>query len=151
MDFQIVSGCEGIGMAGERARLFPRRRCRGGILVSRLSGGPSLKGILTDLSGGGARLILDRPLGRGEVVRLVFPRKGNAASQPGRIILGQVVHSQIEPGCHIVRVAFAWDAAVKQSPRAIAPKRGLFSWFRGFWQKSALRRPVSSQRRQAPL
>lgn len=122
-------------MAVERPRLFQRRRCRGGVVVHRLGGGPSLKGTLADLGGGGARLMLDRPLGPGEVIRLVFPAKGGGTRRQGRMILGQVVHLQAEPGGYAVGVAFGWDAA-KEVARPVSRKAGLLSWFRSFWRKA---------------
>ena len=122
-------------MAVESPRLFQRRRCQGRVVVRRLGDGPSLKGTLADLGGGGARLMLDRPLGPGEVIRLVFPAKDGDASRQGRMILGQVVHSQAEPGGYAVGVAFGWDAAMKEVARPVSRKAGLLSWFRSFWRK----------------
>ena len=104
-----------------------------------MGGGPSLKGTLADLGGGGARLMLDHPLGPGEVIRLVFPAKGGEASRQGRMILGQVVHSQAEPGGYAVGVAFGWDAAMKEAARPVSRKAGLLSWFRSFWRKDTPR------------
>ncbi len=133
-------------MSGQGARVVRRRPSRGGVLVYRLSGGPSFKGTLADLASGGARLILDRPLASGEVIRLVFPRKGDEANRQGRMILGQVVHSQAELGGHVVGVVFGWDAAIKESAQPIAQKAGLGSWFRLFWRKVVLRSPAGTLR-----
>jgi hypothetical protein len=132
-------------MAVESPRLFQRRRCRGGVLVHRLGGGPSLKGSLADVGGGGARLILDRPLGSGEVIRLVFPPRSGDASRQGQMILGQVVHSQAESGGHVVGVAFGWDASFGESVRPAARETGFLSWFRSFWKK-ATSRPAPGSR-----
>jgi PilZ domain len=124
-------------MAEESPRLFQRRRCRGGVVVHRLGGGPSLKGTLADLGGGGARLRVDRPLGRGEVIRLVFPARRGEANRQGRMILGQVVHSRAEEGGYAVGVAFGWDAAVKDVARPDTRKAGFLSWLRSFWTQAA--------------
>jgi hypothetical protein len=134
-------------MSGQSARVVRRRPTRGGVLVYRLGGGPSFKGTLADLGSDGARLILDRPLDSGEVIRVIFPRKGDEANRPGRMILGQVVHSQAEPGGHVVGVVFGWDAAVKESTQPTARKAGLMSWFRLFWKKAAPRSPAGTARR----
>ena len=122
-------------MAVESARVFQRRRCRCGVVVRRLGGGPSLQGTLADLGGGGARLMLDRPLGPGEVIRLVLPAKGGEASRQGRMILGQVVHSRAEPSGYSVGVAFGWDSAMKEAAGPASRESGLLSWFRSFWRK----------------
>jgi hypothetical protein len=123
-------------MAVESPRLFQRRRCRGSVVVHRLGGGPSLKGTLADL-GGGARLRVDRPLGRGEVIRLVFPAGRGEANRQGRMILGQVVHSRAEEGGYAVGVAFGWDAAVKDVARPDTRTAGFLSWLRSFWTRAA--------------
>jgi hypothetical protein len=128
-----------MGMSGQGAHVVQRRPARGGVLVYRLGGGPSFKGTLASLGSDGARLILDRPLDSGEVIRLIFNRKGDEANRPGRMILGQVVHSQAKPGHHLIRVVFGWDAAVKQSAQPITQKEGLRSWLRRLWRKPAQR------------
>ena len=99
-----------------------------------MGGGPSLEGTLADLGGGGARLIVDRPLGRGEVIRLVFPPRRGEASRQGRMILGQVVHSKTESEGHVVGVAFGWDAAAKEPAQSASRQGGLLSWVRSFWK-----------------
>lgn len=122
-------------MAVECPRLFQRRRCGGRVVVHRLGGGPSVRGNLADLGGGGARLFLDRSLGPGEVIRVVLPpRKGEGPHQ-GRMILGQVVHSRAESRGHVVGVAFGWDAAVREPARPVAGKAGLLSWLSSLWSK----------------
>jgi len=83
--------------------------------------------------------MLDRPLGPGEVIRLVFPAKRGEANRQGRMILGQVVHSQAERGSYAVGVAFGWDAAMKEVARPVSRKTGLLSWFRSFWSKATTR------------
>ena len=123
-------------MAVNRPRLVPRRTCRGGVLVRRLSGGPSLKGTLADLRMSGARLMLDHPLGSGEVVRLVFPARSGQANRQGHMILGQVVHTQPEPGGYAVGVAFGWDAVIHEIVEQDKQKLGFLDWFRSFWKKN---------------
>jgi hypothetical protein len=112
----------------ESARTFNRRRCRGQILVYDLSGGETLKAELTDLGKGGARLLLDRPLNEGHVVRLVFPRRSEPGHRQGRTIVGQVVHSRSEAGKSIVGIAFGWDAAVQERSRPAAHQKPRRSW-----------------------
>jgi hypothetical protein len=135
-------------MPVESARLFGRRPCRSTVVVRRMGGGPSLRGTVADLGGGGARLRLDGPLGAGEVIRLVFPPKKGGASHTGRMILGQVVHSQAEPSGHVVGIAFGWDATDKEKGApTINRKAGLLSWFRSFGRKAGTPRPVNPHRR----
>ena len=64
--------------------------------MSRLSGGSPFKGTLSGLGNAGARVILDRPLDSGEVIRLTFPRKPGETRHRGRMIIGQVLHSRHE-------------------------------------------------------
>ena len=134
-------------MSGQSARVVQRRPARGRVLVYRLGGGPSFKGTLANLGSDGVRLILDRPLDSGEVIRLVFLRKGDEPNRPGRMILGQVVHSQADSAGHVVGVVFGWDAAVKESSQSIARKSGLMSWFRNFWNNAATRSPAGTEQR----
>jgi hypothetical protein len=113
----------------ESARTFNRRRCRGQVLVYDLSGGETLKGELTDLGNGGARLLLDRPLSEGHVVRLVFPRRSEPGHRNGRTIVGQVVHSRSDARGAVVGVAFGWDAVVAGSAKSAVSERSPRSWF----------------------
>ena len=134
-------------MVVESTRTFNRRQCRGAVLVYDLSGGETLKGELTDLGTGGARVILDRPLAAGRVVRLVFPRSRHSASRTGKMIVGHVVHSRSEAGQSVVGVAFGWDAAVKESPRQADPKKMSWWWSGLFSRKAKHPRTAVSRKR----
>jgi hypothetical protein len=133
-------------MVVESTRTFNRRQCRGEVLVYDLGGGETLKGELTDLGTGGARLILDRPLAAGRVVRLVFPRSKHSASRTGKMIVGQVVHSRSEAGQSVVGVAFGWDAAVKESPRLAGPKK-ISRWWSGLFSRNTNQPPTTVSRK----
>jgi hypothetical protein len=134
-------------MAEERTRRFQRRPCRGEVLVYRLGGGPAIKGTLIDI-GGGARLALDGRLDEGEIIRLVFRRTCDATHHPGRIIIGRVAHSQgtSEPRRHLVGIAFAWHADVREEARPISRKAVSRSWF-GFLSRRAGRQGPAVVRR----
>jgi hypothetical protein len=119
----------------EDTRLFERRPCKGEVLVYNLGGGPTIKAELRDLGKGGARLLLDRPVSRGQGLRLVFPRKSGQTDRSGRMIVGHVVYSRVEGGRHVVGVAFGWHAAVKQTPQPMYQKTA-FSWIGLFSRKA---------------
>jgi hypothetical protein len=121
----------------ETARSFNRRRCRGQVLVHDLSGGETLKGELADLGKGGARLLVDRPLAEGHVVRLVFPRRSEPGHRNGRTIVGQVVHSSRHARGSVVGIAFGWDTAVAESLGPRAPRKACWSWLGFFSRKPA--------------
>jgi hypothetical protein len=112
-------------------------------LVYRLGGGPSIKGKLADLGGGGARVVLERPLDRGEVVRLIFPRKADQAQQPGRLIIGHVVHSRAALEGYVVGVAFGWDAAVRVPAQPAVWRAEPASWFHRFTGRAKPQHPVA--------
>ncbi len=115
------------------------------VLVSRLSGGSPLKGTLSGLGNAGARVILDRPLDSGEVIRLTFPRKPGETRHRGRMIIGQVLHSRYESGHHIVGVAFGWSTGFKRKPskRSASPfNHGLWSWLCDYFVKVKSRSPA---------
>jgi PilZ domain len=119
----------------ERRRTFERRPCRGEVLIYNLSGGPALKAALIDLGRGGASIALDRHLSPGMVVRLVFPRKSGETHRSGRVIVGNIVHSRIEAGRHVIGVVFGWHAAVKDGPQPLYRKTAQ-KWFGLFSRKS---------------
>jgi hypothetical protein len=110
-----------------------------------LGGGPPLQGELMDVGGGGVRVALDRSLPSEEIVRVFFPRKSNVGRQPGRMIIGHVVHSESDAGRYIVRIAYGWDAAVPRTASPIRKDSESSSLFRPFsrklksWLMSALR------------
>jgi hypothetical protein len=132
----IPAQCKDILMdVQEDTRLFERRPCKGEVLVHSLGGGPPIKAELRDLGKGGARLILDRPVSRGQGLRLVFPRKSGQTDRSGRMIVGHVVYSRVEDGRHLVGVAFGWHAAVKETPRPMYRKTA-FSWIGLFSRKA---------------
>src|SRR5271166_1037431 len=122
-------------MANNNARRFERRRCRGDVLVSKLGGGPRLKGALVDISSGGARVILDRPLHSGEVIRLILPGRPGKVHHSGRIMIGQVLHSGGVPGRHVVGIGFGWYKGGEKTPRSSGRTSGLWSWLSGFLPK----------------
>jgi hypothetical protein len=130
-----LAQCKEIVIDVQNNRLFERRSCKGEVLVYNLGGGPPIKAELRSLGKGGARLLLDRPLSRGQGLRLVFPRKSGQTHQTGRMIVGHVVHSRVEDGRHVVGVAFGWHAAVKDTPRPMYHKT-TFSWIGLFSRKS---------------
>jgi len=133
-------------MVEETKRLCGRRPCRGDVLVYNLNGGPSLKGELTDLGSGGARIILDSPLPSGQSVRLVFPAKTGQAQSRCRMIIGNVVYSQKEAARHVVGIAFGWNAATKESPQLIRHKSAPSLWFPFFSRKVKPRHPIPNGR-----
>jgi hypothetical protein len=119
----------------ENTRTFGRRACKGEVLVYNIGGGPPIRAELRDLAKGGACLVVDRPLSRGQGLRLVFPQKGGPERSSGRMIVGHVAHSRSEAGRHVVGVTFGWHAAVKDGPRPIYQKTA-FSWF-GLFSRNA--------------
>jgi hypothetical protein len=130
----------------EESRHFGRRPCKGEVLVYNLGGGPTIKAELRDLGKGGARLLLDRPVSRGQGLRLVFPRKTGQTDRSGRMIVGHVVYSRVEAGRHVVGVAFGWHAAVKETPQPMYRKTA-FSWIGLFSRKAKTTSLVSSRAR----
>ncbi len=130
----------------EETRLFGRRPCKGEVLVHSLGGGPAMKAELRDLGKGGARLLLDRPLSRGQGLRLIFPRKSGQTDQSGRMIVGHVVYSRVQDGRHMVGVAFGWHAAVKETQQPMFRKTA-FSWIGLFSRKAKTRSLVPSRAR----
>jgi len=136
----------GRGMSAVAARIAERPTSPNEVWVNKLSGGPILKGSLADLGSAGARVILDRSLETGEVIRLTFPRESGGIRHQGRMIIGRVLHSRGVSGRHVVGVAFGWSTGCKrkQSPRL--PKRGFWSWLRAYWGSRNSRRPVRSRK-----
>jgi hypothetical protein len=123
----MLSHSKDIVMDVQDTRHFERRPCKGEVLVYSLGGGPPLKAELRNLGKGGARLLLDAPVPRGQGLRLVFPRKKGQSDRSGRMIVGHVVHSRIEDGRYLIGVAFGWHAAVRETPRPMYRKTA-FSW-----------------------
>jgi hypothetical protein len=115
-------------MSVESSRTFERRRCRGEVMVYDMSGGQRFKAAIEDLGSGGARLIVDRPMAPGHVVRLMFPRKRDGQHRAGQMIVGHVVHSRNEAGRSVVGVAFGWDADFKANPQPRSAKKAIRSW-----------------------
>ncbi|MHB1557232.1 MAG: PilZ domain-containing protein [Isosphaeraceae bacterium] len=115
------------------------------VWVNKLSGDRPLKGSLVGLTSTGVRLILDRPLESGEVIRLVFARQPGEVCYQGQTIIGQVRQSRNEAGRHIVGVAFGWATGCnrKRSPRP--PKAGWWSWLRACCWWSLSSRPAPSR------
>jgi PilZ domain len=112
----------------ESARTFERRRCRGEVMLYDMSGGQRFKAAIEELGSGGARLIVDRPIAPGHIVRLMFPRKREGQHRTGRMIVGHVVHSRNEAGRSVVGVAFGWDADFKSNPQPRSAKKAIRSW-----------------------
>ncbi len=133
-------------MFKEESRRFRRHPCRGEVLVYRLEGGPPLKGMLADAGNGGVRVTLGHPLEEDEAVRLVFSRPHDPSSRPGRTIIGRVAHARRQSGCYHVGIAFAWEAAMADSPR-IRPDAPTPRWLRFFSREARHRkRPTLSNR-----
>jgi hypothetical protein len=131
----------------ESTRNGDRRPCRGEVMVHDLSGGEMLRAELADVAKGGARLVLDRPLAQGKMVRLVFPGKNHVGQRSGRMIVGHVVHSRSESGRSVVGVAFGWDAAVSAGSRPNLPKVKSRSWFGLFSRKAKSSKSAFSDKR----
>lgn len=131
-------------MPAESTRTFERRMCKGKVLVYHIGGGPPIHGELRNLAKGGACLVVDRPLARGDGLRLVFPHKSGTNGQAGRMILGHVAHSRTDGRGHVVGVTFGWHAAVKDGPRLIR-KKTKFSWL-GLFTRVAKTPAVPSAR-----
>jgi hypothetical protein len=130
-------------MFEKESRAVRRRRCHGEVLVYRLAGGPPAKGMVADVSPGGVRMTLDRPLVKDEAVQLVFSRGGGPSSRTGRTIVGHVAHASRQSGCYHVGVAFGWDAALGESP-TVRRDPATPRWLQFFLPKSKhRRRPVS--------
>ena len=117
-------------MSVESARSLKRLRCPREVTVNDLSGGESFTAEIAHLGSGGARLIVDRPMAPGHVVRLIFPREKHSNAQTGPMILGQVVRSRHEAGKSLVRVAFGWDADFKDKRQHNRAKNPIRSWLR---------------------
>ena len=98
--------------------------------MRRLAGGPCVKGTILDLGGGGARLILEKPIAVGEVIQLNFPRRPGQVRDPGRLMIGQVLHAGGVPGRHIVGIGFGWYTGAEVESAAKKPRRALWSWAR---------------------
>jgi hypothetical protein len=122
-------------MFEEESRASRRRRCHGEVLVYRLAGGQPVRGALADVSSGGVRVAIDRPLPEGEAVRLVFSRGGDPSSRPGRTIVGHVAHAGRRSGSYQIGVAFAWDSALGGSP-TIRRDPATPRWLRFFSRKA---------------
>jgi PilZ domain len=116
-------------------RQSDRRACEGKVLVTQLSGGPDLVGSLVEIGGGGVRIIVERPLYCGDMVRLILPGRPGGVRNPGRPIVGKVRHSGGTPGRHVIGIAFDGDTGVEKEPPPSRRKIGLWSWFRHFSQK----------------
>jgi PilZ domain len=112
-----------------------------------MSGGPSLKGELSDLGSGGARVILHSPLAEGQFVRLNFPGKADQPQSKSRMIIGCVVHSRRESERYVVGIAFGWDAAMKGGARPTPRLQAPTSRFLAFFRKGRPRRSVTDNRR----
>ncbi len=113
--------------------------------MNKLNGGPTLKGSLADLGSNGARVILDRPLENGEVIRLSFPREPGEVLYPGRTIIGRVLHSRGGLRRHVVGVAFGWSTACTRKRPPSPPKTGWWSSLRAYCMGEKSRRPVHSR------
>jgi hypothetical protein len=133
-------------MNQERRRTFERRPCRGEVFVYNLSGGPPFKAELINLGRGGASIALDRPLGAGTTVRLVFPRKRGETNRSGRVIVGHIVHSRAEAGRHVIGVVFGWHAAVKDGPQPLYRKTA-HKWLGFFSRKPKVASLALSRKR----
>jgi hypothetical protein len=126
-------------MSVEAAHAAHRSTRSNEVLVNKLSGGSALKGSLIGLGSGGARVMLDRPLESGEVIRLTFPQELAARCPGGRMIIGQVRHSSGVPGRHVVGVSFGWPTGFNRRPSRIPLKPGLWSRLRDYLSRNKTR------------
>jgi len=135
-------------MDGEGARRMHRRVCTGEVLIYKISGGPPIKGMITDCAPGGIGLRTDRLLTPGDIVRLLFPRRGPGETQCGRLIIGRVTHSHGEGDSRRVGIAFAWDAAVTGVKRVVHQKPARGRWFQLFSARPKFSREAADSRDQ---
>ncbi len=129
------------------ARDTHRRACHGEVMIYKLSGGSPIKALVTNCSPGGVGLKVERSLADGEVVRLLFPRRGADDKRGGRIIIGHVTYSRAHENDRIVGIAFAWDAAVKGINRGIHKKPAPPRWYHFFAPKAKPRGPALARSR----
>jgi hypothetical protein len=103
----------------------PASQGRRQVLVYKLNGSEPITGELTELKKTGVRLALARPLGSGEVVRLIMPPSAHRASPSGRTIIG-----------HVVGIDFGWETGVGVGSRSAArpPRR---PWWRRIFSSGA--------------
>ncbi|WP_422927760.1 PilZ domain-containing protein [Singulisphaera sp. PoT] len=109
----------------ESDRQHQRLPARGKVLVRPLDdNSPQQTGVLLDLSGGGARFSLRRPLDEGTVVSLTLMERGSKDRRNAGM-LGQVVFTKPEGDGHVVGVVFGWEADPGSGNRKAA---GLWPW-----------------------
>ncbi len=130
-------------MSASKTHVGDQPTVRKVVLVSKLSGGPHFRGSLVKLGRTGAGLILDRPLERGEVIRLAFPKRLEEVRHPSQTIIGLVQHhSHSKRGRHVIRVVFGWDTQIRQKRFPGSLTRRCWSWLRGClnWASSLQKR-----------
>ena len=125
-------------MKHDSARACAESSCQGEVRVTRLSGGPSIKGKVVDIRSGGAHLILDDPLNTGEIIRLILPARPDEVVHSGRMMIGRVLCSGGTPGRHNVGIGFGWRTDGKSKPRPSHRESGLWSWVRFLREKDAV-------------
>jgi len=101
-------------------------------LIFKIAGGPHIKGTLANFSPGGVGVTTECPLAPGDIVRILFPRRGTEGKQFGRLMIGDVAHARTEGDRWIVGIAFAWHAADKGIRGGMHQKPAQTRWFHFF-------------------
>jgi hypothetical protein len=133
-------------MARQSARGADPHACHGEVVIYRLSGGPAIKETITDRAPAGIGLTTEKNLTAGEIVRLLFPRRGREENRCGRMNIGRVTHFRAPHGNQRIKFAFACDAAVKGAKRVLHQATPRPRWFRFFSPRAISAQSAESHR-----